>query len=209
MERRTIDARVELRGEGEEKRIGGLAAVYYDGTDSTEFRLWDGAVERVMPGAFDQAIESDDVRALFNHDPNQVLGRKQAGTLALRSTKHGLDYEIDPGDTTVARDVSEHLRRGDVTGSSFSFRIRGEGETRGERWIEDGDRMVREVTSAQLYDVGPVTFPAYSGATSGLRSEDLAEARSSYEKTTQADDRRQRDADLQRQKEIEVTIWPS
>ncbi len=226
MERRNHQTKVERRGEGDEpKGIGGLGAVFYDGTPRTEFPLWTGAVERIMPGAFDEAVDKktgDDVRGLFNHDPNMVLGRTESGTMRLKSSKEGLEYEIDPAETNVFRDVSQHLERGDVTGSSFSFTIRKteDGEI-GERWYDDEERNlhVREVTAAKLFDVGPVTFPAYSASTAGLRSEDgngpeselFVEARSSFEefrkslesKESEAD-QRQIDADRQKQAEAEA-----
>lgn len=208
MERRTKEGTVELRDVGDEghKSIRGVAAVYYDGTTDTEFRLWDGAVERIMPGAFD-GIEGDDVRALFNHDPNHVLGRQKAGTLSVRSEKDGLHYEITPSDTTTYRDVTTYLARGDVSGSSFSFAIRDDGESRGERWFKDTDRGVdvREITSAKTYDVGPVTFPAYEATQSGVR-----QARESYERYQSEsqresdEERRQRDKD--RQKNVSFTL---
>ena len=38
--------------------------------------------EIIRPGAFDDVL-GDDVRALFNHDPNFILGRSAAGALNL------------------------------------------------------------------------------------------------------------------------------
>ncbi|MCT7656157.1 HK97 family phage prohead protease [Oceanimonas sp. NS1] len=62
------------------------------------------------------------MRALFNHDPNFVLGRTRSGTLALSVDADGLRYEIDPPDTQTVRDlVLAPLARGDITGSSFAF----------------------------------------------------------------------------------------
>jgi len=144
-------------------RIVGYGAVYYDGTDGTQFRLWDDMLERIMPGAFDRAIKEDDVRGLFNHDPSMVLGRSKAGTMALASDERGLRYEIIPGDTSVARDVREHLKRGDVTGSSFAFTVTD------EQYRKEDGIHIREIHGVRLYDVGPVTFPAYEGTTAGAR----------------------------------------
>jgi hypothetical protein len=143
--------------------IAGYAAVYYDGSAETEYWLWEDVVERVMPGAFADVL-SDDVRGLFNHDVNLVLGRLSAGTLSVRTDARGLAYEIEPPDTQAGRDVPELLRRGDVTGSSFSFAIAEQAwreEKRGTLRV-----MIREIVLLErLYDVGPVTFPAYDGTT--------------------------------------------
>ena len=155
---------VEARADGIGSTVVGYAAVYYDGTDGTEFRLWDDLIERVMPGAFDRALsEGDDVRALFNHDPNAVLGRTVAKTLALRSDDRGLRYEIASGETSIARDVTQHIRRGDVTGSSFAFRVTDQDFRR------ENDIDIREIRGVELFDVGPVTYPAYTATTTGLR----------------------------------------
>ncbi len=176
MERRFRAGTVTLEKRADGKSaISGYGAVFYDGSEGSEYKLASDFVERIMPGAFDKAIkERHDVRGLFNHDPNQILGRTQAGTMTLSVDGRGLQYEIDPGDTSVAKDVSEHLRRKDVTGSSFSFSISE------ENWIKkdlgEGRTMwIREIRSVDLYDVGPVTFPAYTGTTAGIRSNDDAQ----------------------------------
>ena len=130
----------------------------------TEYELFPGLVERIDSAAFDSAIQADDVRALVNHDPNQLIGRSAAGTLRLSVDNTGLRYEIDLPDTSAGRDVRESVSRGDLDGSSFSFvpeRIETE---------QDGERQVRRVMSVRLMDVGPVAFPAYEGSTVAARA---------------------------------------
>jgi len=147
--------------------ITGYAAVFYRADEAgTEFSLGPDIVERIMPGAFD-AIGADDVRALFNHDSNHVLGRSTSGTLKLSVDERGLRYDIDLPDTQLARDLRESISRGDISGSSFAFTI-PEG---GQEYREEGDHVVREVRAVTLYDVGPVTYPAYEASTSHARSE--------------------------------------
>ncbi len=187
MERRYIDMEsagvsIEERAGGE-KRIVGLAAVYYDGSPGTEFELWPGMVERILPGAFDGVL-GDDVRGLFNHDPSQVLGRRTAETLLLSATERGLQYEITPGDTQAGRDTVTSIQRRDVQGSSFSFSMEGDGEA---VFRELGDDLtVREIVKiGRLFDVGPVTFPAYEATSTGLRSADMADVRSELDKWRQ------------------------
>ena len=183
MERRFVaisdHSPVDVRSADDKTTINGLAAVYYDGTPATEFKLWDGAVERVMPGAFDSAIgERADVLGLWNHDMSLVLGRTSSGTMKLRSNKAGLDYEIDPPDTQAGRDLPVLLKRGDVKGSSFGFRVTK------EVWrdSEDGKTEIRELHAVELRDVGPVTLPAYTSTTSGVRTVgDGEQARASHD----------------------------
>lgn len=176
MERRYIPnpATLKKRDEGASTPlIVGYGAVFYrEGDSATEFAFggfFGGEyVERIMPTAFDKAIQSADVRALFNHDANQVLGRRggNVNTLKLSKDERGLAYEIDPPNSPVGQTVLEALRRGDVTGSSFSF------VPTQIMWIEDEEkgRSIREIHECELFDVGPVTFPAYEGSTSGIRA---------------------------------------
>ena len=157
--------RIEDRDDGGTKIVG-MAAIYYDGTPRTEYELMPGVRERIRHGAFAALLkDGTDTRALFNHDPDNLLGRTVNDTLKLKSTKYGLEYEVTPPDTQAARDVVALLRRGDLTGSSFSFMI---GD---ESWKEEDGDEVREIKHiSQLFDVGPVTFPAYKATTANMRS---------------------------------------
>jgi len=200
MEGRTMERRylnqaassvgLDVRAEGE-AAIVGHAAVYYDGTDATEYKLWDGAVERIMPGTFDKAIKDNDVRALFNHDPNNLLGRTSADTLTLESDKRGLAYEITPGDTSIGNDVVTHIQRGDLQGSSFAFVVTD------QDWRTEDSVDIREIRGVELFDVGPVTFPAYEATDTGLRSS--GDAREAYEAWKAVEDNKTQSAQLQRQ----------
>ena len=157
------------------RSIVGYAAVFYDGTPNTEFAL-PGLSERIAPGAFDRALkDKQDVRALFNHDADQVLGRTVAGTLKLSADKRGLKYEIDPPDTQVARDLLITIERGDISGSSFAFVVRKQEFAEGEQV------SIRVIKDLDLFDVGPVTYPAYSATSIGIRSEDAEEGVRAYE----------------------------
>lgn len=159
-------AEVRLHEDSDHPRIEGYASVFYDGTPGTEFRMGSDFVERIMPGAFDKTLkDKDDVRGLFNHDPSLILGRSIAGTVELEQDKRGLKYSINLGTTSVAEDVSKHIRRGDVSGSSFGFAVTDE-----EFKMEDGAE-IRMINGARLFDVGPVTFPAYDGTEAVIRAE--------------------------------------
>jgi HK97 family phage prohead protease len=153
--------RVERRVGTEPPYVTGIAAPFWRAGDpGTEFRLYDDLVERVLPTAFDRACRECDVRGLFNHDVGFLLGRTGAQTMALMVDDTGLRYRIKMPNTQAGRDVMELIRRGDVTGSSFSFLPYPDGV----RMSREGKMYVRELTSVQLFDVGPVCFPAYSGS---------------------------------------------
>ena len=151
-EKRAATLAAETRDDGA-MVLRGYAAVY-----DTETTIAGMFRERIAPGAFDEAIPRDDVRALFNHDPNLVLGRTVSGTLALGSDDTGLTYEIqlNPADAEHQR-VWQMVSRGDVSQSSFGF------EVKGQEWgeVKRGELPLRTITKAKLYDVSPVTYPAY------------------------------------------------
>lgn len=167
MERRMTggECRVESREDGVQVAVGYGAVFYRAGDSGTEYELWKGAVERIDKAAFNEALaRPDDVRALFNHESDHLLGRLSAKTLRLSTDERGLRYEIDLPDTQTGRDVATSIERGDLTGSSFAF------QPEVVAWEEDGDREVRTIKSVRLYDVGPVTFPAYEAASTALRA---------------------------------------
>lgn len=127
--------------------------------------------EVILPGAFTDAVTPDGVRANFNHDPNLLLGRTTAGTLRLREDEHGLAYEVDVPDTSYGRDLMVSVERGDVTQSSFMFDVTGEDYE--PATPSSGSLPLRKIRSVRLYDVAPVTFPAYSGTSVSARAMDM------------------------------------
>ena len=165
-ERRTANEGVELREEGNTMTAIGYASVFNRLSQNLG-----GFVEQVRSGTFSKTIQEADVRALFNHDADQVLGRSKSGTLRLQEDEKGLRYEIDLPNTQLGRDIAALLERGDISQSSFGF------STISDEWgvTEDGYPL-RTLTEVKLRDVSPVTFPAYTSSEASLRS--LAEERS-------------------------------
>lgn len=157
--------------EGKPTIVEGYGAVFYRAGDpGTEYELMTDYFERIMPGAFDDQLAAD-VRSLFNHDSNWVLGRTKADpqTLELSVDAVGLRYKVTPPDTQAVRDqVLEPIRRKDVDGSSFMFWATK------TSWIEedrDGRQVyVRQIEKVRLLELGPVTFPAYAGTSAGVRA---------------------------------------
>ena len=145
---------IEQRGEnGTDPVIVGHAAVFNQLSPNLG-----GFREKIAPGAFAEAITQDDVRALFNHDANYILGRNKAGTLSLKEDATGLAVEIMPPDTTFARDLMVSMKRGDITQMSFAFGVKPDGQD----WGEDADgTIIRTLKNLRLYDVSPVVYPAY------------------------------------------------
>lgn len=162
LERRHVVAMVEVRDEGEDAGpvITGVAAVTNQWSqDLGGFR------ERIAPGAFKPALRGSDIRALYNHNPDHILGRQSAGSLTVRETKQGLEYETHPVDTAIARDVVANIRAGNVTGNSFAFIVEEDTWEEGEHGL--AERTI--VKFKEVLDVGPVTFPAYEQTTVSVR----------------------------------------
>ena len=161
LERRFIVDGVELRAAGDESKpsiIAGYAAVFSQlSEDLGGFR------EQIAPGAFSKSL-GEDIRALFNHDRNFVIGRNKSKTLRLEEDARGLRVEIDPPDTTDARDLLVKMKRGDVTGMSFGFR------TMEDHWDEVDGKVVRTLIEVRVFDVSVVTYPAYPQADAAVRS---------------------------------------
>ncbi|MEY5101201.1 MAG: Prophage pi2 protein 32 [Pseudomonadota bacterium] len=155
IERRYIVAQdlVLEERDGKTPTIRGHAAVFDQlSEDLGGFR------EQIVPGAFTEAIQKDDVRALIDHLSHLILGRNAAGTLRLSEDAHGLAVEIDPPDTSYARDLLVSMKRGDITQMSFGFTVRPGGQD----WAKDDEgRYIRTLKKLRLFDVSPVTFPAY------------------------------------------------
>lgn len=120
--------------------------------------------EKVRKGAFAESIGKDDIRALFNHDPNYVLGRNRAGTLELVEDDVGLRVRITPPDTSWAKDITTSIRRGDISQMSIGFVVED------DEWSSKDGIDTRELKKVRLFDVSPVTFPAYTATDVGVRA---------------------------------------
>jgi len=161
-----------VKGKNGGVKISGYAAVFDKDIDDLG-----GFIERIAPGAFKEALKNSDVRALINHDQNLILGREAANTLRLKETNEGLFMEIIPPNTSYAKDLLESISRGDIAEQSFSFRVAA------DEWenLDDADRdtvrTIKEVS--HLYDIGPVTFPAYPQTSAALRSMEAARGQES------------------------------
>jgi uncharacterized protein len=163
VERRSFPGKVEIRaapeGSNSPGTICGYAAVFNSRSEELG-----GFYEVIAPGCFTRALRECDIRALRNHDPESLLGRLSAGTLSLSEDAQGLRMEVVLPDTTAGRDTAESVRRGDMTGCSFSF------QERAVEWNHAADPPVRTLRDVDLFDVGPVTFPAYRDTSVALRS---------------------------------------
>lgn len=139
--------------------IEGLTAVFE--SPSVDFGGWQEVIE---PGAFAAALSRSDPMALFNHDPNFPLGRLGAGTLELEERDGGLWFSV-PELPTSRGDVLEAVTRGDVVGNSFAFTVEN------DRWETRDGKETRVITEfREIFDVGPVVYPAYPATVVSTRT---------------------------------------
>jgi HK97 family phage prohead protease len=136
-------------------------------------------MELIAPGAFDKTFSEnrDNIRLLFQHGRDPQVGDKPLGTLReLREDDEGAYYEAELFDTSYNRDLEPGLRAG-AYGASFAFSVvREDFDREPERSDRNPDGIPeRTVREARVYEGGPVTFPAYDGATAGVRSVSLTD----------------------------------
>jgi len=174
---------VEIRAasDGKPERIVGHAAVYNNWSEDLG-----GFKERVMPGAFDKSIGVSDVRALFNHDPNYIFARTTVadgmeGCLTLSTETKGLHIDAMPLCTDTIRDlVMMPMKAGLINQMSFSFSVRGDElwdmpatAGTGAVWRSPknaGGLYERDLIDVELFDISPVTFPAYTATDVSARA---------------------------------------
>ena len=155
----------ELRAEDGESAvpvIRGYAAVF-----DAETELWPGTREVIRRGAFSKTLAEGDQVALWNHDTNKPLARRTAGTLKLAEDDRGLRYEFEINvANSWERDAFEAVKKRSVIGSSFAFEPVRESVQRNEK----GRMVMRELLEVKLFEVSPVTFPAYKATEAQARA---------------------------------------
>lgn len=141
-------------------RITGHAAMFNQTTEVYDWWLDDTYIEEIAPGAFAKTIKEADIRMLFNHSPDWLLGRSKPGksnTLQLSEDAVGLAIDNDPPETQLVNDlVLVPMERGDLDQMSFAFRVvRHEIVDLGNR------KFKRRLLEVELFDVSVVTYPQY------------------------------------------------
>lgn len=164
--RELLSSSIEVReGENGSRTISGYAVKWE--MKSHTMGYWRRFKEQFKKGAFSDSLTQDDQLALWSHDTSQVLGRTKNNTLRLYEDDIGLRFELDLASTTLGNDAYETIKRGDIDGVSFGFRMVK------EEWDEsDPDNITRSVTAAKLVEISPVAFPAYPDSQVSARSHD-------------------------------------
>lgn len=157
---------IEIRAvEGQDSMtISGYAAVFNTPYDNG---YW---IESIAPGAFRNSL-ADDVAIIWNHNDDHVLGRTSSGTLKIYEDQKGLGFENELPQTQMGKDAHLLIKRGDVKGVSFGFRVVK------QSFEEIGDKVKRVLEEVKLIEISPCVFPAYKEPSVEARSvEDVNKA---------------------------------
>lgn len=185
MEQRVLKMKdAKVREEGGKRYLEGYFSVFNE-----PYQVFDGWVETIERGAFARYLASgEDVKVLWNHDTNIVLGSTENGTASLREDEIGLfgSVEINENDSEAVNAYAR-VSRGDVSGCSFGFDIARQEEW----WDEEGVYHTKLTEIDPLYEVSACTFPAYKGTSISARNKE------------NLDDAKRRFAEAQEQKRNE------
>lgn len=164
-----------LDGNGGSMKLRGRGVPYNEWSEDVG-----GFRERFAPGSLRQTLADEDIRAIYNHESSQIIGRKSSGTARFTEEEDGVWYEADPPDASWARDMLVSIRRGDVRENSFQFWVERRED---QAWEERDGIMWRTIHRARLREMGPQTFPAYPSSSVQVRSADavLSEGRAILE----------------------------
>jgi HK97 family phage prohead protease len=177
---RAVNTGLEFRSSSDDDLgpgyLGLLRVLFSPVNEWTEINsMWEGRfLERFAPGAWSKTIRDQmgKVKALFQHGMDPTVGDKPLGPIRkLEETESGGYGEIALLDTSYNRDLLPGLKDG-LYGASHRFKmVREQRDERPERSEENPDGIEeRTIIEARLYEFGPVTFPAYEGASAGVRS---------------------------------------
>jgi HK97 family phage prohead protease len=147
---------IEIRSELKEDKKCLIGIIPYD---SRSVPIW-GVTEIIDKSAFNKTLnDKNEVRALWNHNDNFILGNTKSETLSLENTDSGLICRCELPNTTYANDLYEIIDRGDVRTMSFGFTP--------NKWEDSNNGKLRTLKEVQLHEVSfGVTFPAYQETTS-------------------------------------------
>lgn len=176
--------KLEVRSnEGSENRVvGGYVNKFNQNSELMRDRWGDEFIEVISDSAFTKTLETKSQKALWNHNTDLVLGSVAAGTLNLFVDGIGLRCEITLPNTTWGNDAYESIKRGDVDGMSFGFRCIEDMWSKIQ--YEDREIYKRTILEAELFEVSPCVFPAYSDSQINCRSLEVYK-KNSKEKRTQ------------------------
>lgn len=173
MERRiSVSPETRARVTNEETRtIRGYGIVF--NKESVDLRANGRVFREVIRPEAVRGVNLNNILSMHNHRSERLLGTTASGTMRTGVDSVGVWYEVDLPNAPTGHDVLESVRRGDTPGSSFQFDIRSDGD----KWSMREGKAFREVTQFNgVYEMGPVSEPAYPDTSISARSLEALEA---------------------------------
>jgi HK97 family phage prohead protease len=194
---------IEIRGiesPGSVGTVGGLAVA----VDTRSELLGDTFYETVARSAVTpDVISGNDIKLYVNHDPGRgTLARSKYGhgSLRLRVTERGLEFETDLPDTPLGKEIYEGIRRGDYDAMSFAFRADG------ESWEENEDGTYNRTINSikELDEISILSIaPAYTATEVAMRSLDAFKNSNETDDMKKTTKRAKRDEEELKEDELE------
>jgi len=161
--RSQFEAREEQNGE---KILDGLFIPY-----NQETELWRGFYEEIASGAFTESLRNSDIRVLYNHNSDIVLGREKSHTAVISERSDGVYCKISINQSdTEALNIYERVKRGDISGNSFGFY-----PTKEIYRDKGNDEIKVVVTEGELVELSVCPFPAYEQTNISARKKSYEE----------------------------------
>jgi HK97 family phage prohead protease len=155
----------------ESRTIKGYGIVF--NKESVDLRANGRVFREVIRPEAVKGVPLDNLLSMHNHRSERLLGTTASGTMRTGVDDIGVWYEVDLPDAPTGQDVFESVRRGDTPGSSFQFDIRSDGD----KWSMKDGKAFREVVQFNgIYEMGPVSEPAYPDTSISARSLESLEA---------------------------------
>lgn len=143
-----------------------------------------GFIEIIKRGAVtEELLKKSDVFARLNHSDDYILARSKCGqgSLILELREDGVYYQFSAPNTEKGNELLEHIRRGEISTSSFAFSVANEPDA--EKWYKKDGIIYREIYKiGYLGDIAPVFKEAYSGTSCSLRGQEMMKQAEEIEK---------------------------
>jgi HK97 family phage prohead protease len=167
---------------GDGRTLEGYAAVF---DQPTVIESYAGDFEEVVKrGAFRKTLRERSPVMQFDHGNDKRTGSTPIGSIEdLHEDADGLFVRARMFDNDLVEPIRQAIEGRAIRGMSFKFRVLQ------DRWIDaDGKRIKdddlagllddpgdrgpirREITEVQLFELGPVVFPAYDQTSVGVRA---------------------------------------
>jgi len=166
--------------DGDGLTFEGYAAVF---DSPTTIDSWEGNfVESISRGAFRKTLREQTPVLMFDHGQHPLIGSMPLGVITrAKEDGRGLFVQARLHDNWLIEPVRDAVQEGSVTGMSFRFRAIKDSWDRPAKGLP-----VRTLLEVSVAELGPVVFPAYASASSGIRQEDLAECRQAHDSWVKA-----------------------